>query len=87
MRYLFDDEAWEQYLYWLSQDKKTLNRINTLIKDIERNGHDGIGNPEPLKHNMAGYWSRRINNKDRLIYKIEGDIIKIHRCGTHYGDH
>lgn len=68
---IWSDEAWEDYLYWQIQDKKTLRRINLLIKDIERNGPaSGIGEPEPLKENLKGYYSRRINAKDRLIYKM-----------------
>lgn len=86
MEYIFIDEAWEDYHYWQAQDKKTLKRINDLLKDIARNGNTGIGNPEPLK-GMSGYWSRKINKKDRLIYKVEGDKIKIAQCRTHYGDH
>ena len=64
MRKIWDEEAWEDYLYWQTQDKKTLKRINLLIKDIERNGHDGIGKPEPLKYEMSGYWSREIDEKN-----------------------
>jgi toxin YoeB len=86
MNYFFDDLAWEEYCYWQTQDKKTLKRINDLIKDISRNGNTGIGRPEPLKE-MNGYWSRRINEKDRLIYKIEGQTIKIAKCRNHYDDH
>lgn len=73
---IWSDEAWEDYLYWQIQDKKTLRRINLLIKDIERNGPaSGIGEPEPLKENLKGYYSRRINAKDRLIYKMQTGII------------
>ncbi len=80
----FTDIAWEDYCYWVNQDKKTLKRINLLLKDIERNGNDGIGNPEPLIGNYSGYWSRRIDECNRLIYKIEKDTIKIVQCRLHY---
>jgi len=82
----FSDNAWEQYCYWLGQDKKTIKRINDLLKDISRNGNTGIGNPEPLK-NMDGYWSREINKKDRLVYKVEDSTTHIIQCRSHYGDH
>ena len=68
MKKLWDDEAWEDYLYWQSQDRKTLKRINTLLKDIDRNGNDGLGKPEPLRYGLDGYWSRRIDEKNRLVY-------------------
>ena len=67
----FSDIAWEDYCYWINQDKKTLKRINLLLKDIERNGNDGIGKPEPLLGNLNGYWSRRIDDSNRLVYKIK----------------
>lgn len=86
MRKIWSDEAWEEYVYWQTQDKKTLKKINNLVKDIERNGHDGIGNPEPLKHEWSGYWSRTIDEKNRLIYRIDEDTIEIAICGGHYGD-
>ena len=85
---IWSDDAWEDYLYWQTQDKKTLKRINLLIKDIERNGAmNGIGEPEPLRGNLQGEFSRRINEKDRLIYQIEGDTINILACRYHYNDH
>ena len=83
---LFKQDAWADYLYWQTQDKKTLKRINLLLKDIERNGYDGIGKPEPLKHDMSGYWSREIDEKHRLVYRIQDDKIEILSCRTHYGD-
>jgi toxin YoeB len=84
---LFSDDAWEDYLFWQNQDKKTLKRINVLIKDIERNGNRGIGKPEPLRGELAGFWSRRIDDKNRLVYQIlNGDIVEIHTCRSHYGD-
>ena len=86
MKKLRDDEAWEDYLYWQSQDKKTLKRINSLLKDIDRNGNEGIGKPEPLRYGLEGYWSRRIDEKNRLVYKIVDNEIRIAQCRTHYGD-
>lgn len=80
----FTDAAWEDYLYWQGQDKKTLRRINTLIKDIERNPFEGLGKPEPLKYELSGLWSRRINAHDRIIYKVEGDVLSILSCKDHY---
>jgi toxin YoeB len=86
MNKVFADDGWADYLYWQTQDKKTLKRINILLQDIERNGHQGTGNPELLK-GSAGYWSRRINEKDRLVYKIVDGASWIAQCRTHYGDH
>lgn len=83
---VWDDYAWEDYLYWQTQDKKTLKKINALIKDIDRNGYDGIGKPEPLTGDLSGYWSRRIDEKNRLVYKIVDGTIRIAQCRTHYGD-
>lgn len=83
----FTDDAWDDYLYRQSQDKKTLKRINQLIKDIERNGADqGIGMPEPLKWEFQGFWSRRIDQKNRLVYRVSQDqTLEIIACRTHYG--
>ena len=86
MRKVFHDTGWEDYLYWQGQDKKTLKRINLLLHDIDRHGQTGIGNPEMLK-DEEGWWSRRINEKDRLIYRIENGTILIAQCRGHYGDH
>lgn len=83
---VWDDDAWEDYLYWQTQDKKTLKKINALIKDIDRNDYEGIGKPEPLTGELSGYWSRRIDEKNRLVYKIADGIIRIAQCRTHYGD-
>lgn len=80
------DKAWEDYLYWQSQDKKTLNKINKLLKDIRRNPFVGIGKPEPLSGDLAGWWSRRIDDKNRIVYKQQGENIIIAECGWHYGD-
>lgn len=82
----WDDEAWEDYLYWQTQDKKTLKRINLLLQDIDRNGYDGIGKPEALKNDLSGYWSRRIDDVNRLVYRIRGDVIEIIQCRSHYND-
>ncbi|MDR3364198.1 MAG: Txe/YoeB family addiction module toxin [Clostridiales Family XIII bacterium] len=84
MNKVFSDEAWEEYQYWIANDKKILKRINDLIKDIERGGHQGIGKPEPLKHDLDGYWSRRISHEHRLIYAINGENILIAKCKNHY---
>ena len=83
---LWSDEAWEDYLYWQSQDKKTMKRINQLIKDIDRNAYEGIGKPERLSGDLAGYWSRRIDDCNRIVYKIKDGNIIIAQCGSHYRD-
>lgn len=77
-------KAWEDYLYWQEVDKKILKRINTLIKEIKRDSFSGIGDPEPLKHSLSGYWSRRINLEHRLVYKAENNLISIIQCRYHY---
>ena len=82
---LFHHEAWEDYLYWQTQDKKTLKRINALLQDIQRDPFGGVGKPEPLRGNRSGWWSRRIDDTNRIVYKKEGDIIVIAMCRTHYG--
>ena len=82
----FKSQGWEDYLYWQTQDKKTIKKINKLILDIDRNGYEGIGKPESLKHELSGYWSREIDEKNRLIYEITDDEIIILSCRTHYGD-
>lgn len=86
MNKAFTDIGWEDYLYWQTEDRKTLRKINTLLKDIERNGHEGLGKPEPLTGDLSGFWSRRINQKDRLIYALEMDQIIIIACRYHYDD-
>jgi len=80
---VFSEKAWEEYLYWQAQDKKTLNRINVLLKDISRNGHDGIGKPEPLKY-RDNQWSRRIDDVNRLVYEVRENFIEIIQCKGHY---
>lgn len=86
MNKLFSENAWDEYLYWQNKDKKILKKIYELIRDIERNGYTGIGKPEALRHELSGYWSRRISESDRLIYKIQEDTIYIIGCKSHYGD-
>jgi toxin YoeB len=80
----FSDNAWEDYLYWQKQDKKTLKRINELIKEIQRDPFKGKGDPEPLKYNWSGFWSRRINREHRLVYTVENEEILIAQCRYHY---
>lgn len=76
--------GWEDYLYWQAADKQTLKRINALIQDIQRNPHEGLGNPEPLRHNWSGYRSRRIDREHRLVYKATGEMIVFVQCRYHY---
>jgi toxin YoeB len=83
---IWQDDAWEDYVYWQTQDKKTLKRINLLIQDIDRNGYKGIDEPEPLKHEFTGWWSRRIDAKNRIVYRIEDNEMEIAQCGSHYRD-
>ncbi|PID41621.1 MAG: Txe/YoeB family addiction module toxin [Proteobacteria bacterium] len=84
MKLTFSTRAWEQYLYWQTTDKKILKRINLLITDIQRTPGKGIGKPEPLKHSLSGYWSRRINDEHRIVYKQQGDTILIAQLRYHY---
>lgn len=84
MNKVFTINSWDDYLFWQNNDKKILKKVNELIKDIERNGNLGIGKPEPLKHELSGYWSRRINNQHRLIYKFDDLNIYIVQCKDHY---
>lgn len=86
MKYVFVDESWDDYLYWQANDKKMLQRINELLKDISRNPYIGIGKPEPLKYKYKGFWSRRINDKHRLVYQVRQDEILIAKCRFHYDD-
>ncbi|MBP3751870.1 MAG: Txe/YoeB family addiction module toxin [Pyramidobacter sp.] len=81
---IWTDEAWADYLYWQQEDRKILKRINALLKDIDRNGYSGIGKPEPLKHEFSAYWSRRITEEHRLVYRIQGETIIIVSCRKHY---
>jgi toxin YoeB len=84
MRLIFSEQAWEDYLFWQKTDKKILNRVNLLIKDTKREPFDGIGKPEPLKHALSGYWSRRINDEHRLVYKVDQDALLIAQLRYHY---
>jgi toxin YoeB len=84
MKLIFSENGWDDYLYWQKNDKKLLKRINDLIKDIKRNKYEGKGKPESLRHQLAGYWSRRIDSGHRCIYKIENDSIIIIQLRYHY---
>ena len=90
MKKIWHDAAWEKYLYWQGQDKRTLKKVNDLIKDIERNGYKGKGKPESLKGDLSGWWSVHIDEKNRMVFKIEElsgeSLLVILQCGTHYGD-
>jgi toxin YoeB len=86
MKKVWFDEAWDDFLYWQTQDKKTLKRITVLLKDIERGNFDGIGKPEPLKGDLSGFWSRRIDDTNRLVYRIENGMLEILSCKGHYED-
>ena len=84
MKYVFHQTAWEDYLYWLAQDKKLVKRINLLIKDIERSPYEGIGKPEALKHNLSGWWSRRITDEHRMVYRVKEDELHMVSLRYHY---
>ena len=84
MNLIFSDNAWDDYLYWQKTDVKMVKRINTLIKNVQRTPFEGIGKPEPLKHALSGYWSRRINDEHRMTYKIDNDSILIAQLRYHY---
>jgi len=84
MKTIWFDEAWEDYVYWQTQDKKTLKRINDLIQDSKRNGYSGIGKPEPLKGEFSGFWSKRIDAINRFVYRIKDGEIEILSCKGHY---
>jgi len=84
MNLIFADHAWDDYLYWQKTDKKMIKRINTLIKDIQRSPFEGIGKPEPLKHALSGYSSRRINDEHRIIYKVDSESVHIAQLRYHY---
>ena len=86
MKIIWDDKAWEEYIEWQTIDRKIVKKINELIKDIQRNGNEGIGKPEPLKYGFSGYWSRRIDSYNRIVYKIENNVLKIAQCGLHYDE-
>ncbi len=84
MRLIFSEHAWEDYLYWQRNDRKTLERINRLIKEIQRSPYEGMGKPEPLKHSLSGYWSRRITDEHRIVYKVEKNALLIAQIRYHY---
>ena len=84
MRLVFSQEAWDDYLHWQKTDRKLLNRVNLLIREVLRSPFEGIGKPEPLKHGLAGYWSRRTNDEHRLVYRVEGESVMIAQCRYHY---
>ncbi|MDB6072346.1 MAG: Txe/YoeB family addiction module toxin [Verrucomicrobiales bacterium] len=86
MRLTWLPNGWKDYLYWQETDRKTLQRINEVIRDAQRNPFTGIGKPEPLKNNFKGWWSRRITGEHRLVYRVEGDSILIMQCRFHYDD-
>ncbi len=87
LRVSFNPRGWDDYLHWQTVDKRTLKRINALINDMTRNPFEGIGKPEPLKHEKNGYWSRRIDEEHRIIYEVMGDTISIMQCRFHYDAH
>jgi len=80
----FSDDAWDDYLYWQSKDKRVLKKLNKLIKEIQRSPFEGLGEPEPLKYNWSGYWSRRITIEHRIVYKVTEDAVLIAQCRYHY---
>ena len=86
MKKIWFDEAWSDYLQWQTEDKKTLKRINQLIRDAERNPFEGLGKPEPLRGDLSGFWSRRIDEKNRLVYRVQENILEILSCKGHYTD-
>jgi len=86
MRKSWSDTAWDEYVSWQTKDPKTLKRINQLIRNAERDPFRGIGKPEPLKGGLSGWWSRRIDGANRLIYRVRDGVLEIAQCGTHYGD-
>ena len=85
-RILFTEHAWEAYIYWQTQDKRTLRRINQLLRDIQRDPFDGIGKPEPLRGELSGFWSRRIDECNRIVYRVRDDIVELLQCKGHYDD-
>ena len=84
MKLIFSENAWEDYLYWQKTNKKILNRVNKLIEQTKRESFEGVGKPEPLKHNLTGYWSRRINEEHRMVYKVTDDALLIAQIRYHY---
>ena len=86
MKKLWTDRAWSEYLDWQDEDKKTLRKLNKLIKDIERSPYEGIGKPESLKHNLSGWWSRQIDETNRIVYRLKDNNLEISQCKGHYDD-
>ena len=86
MRKLWEEKAWAEYVYWQTPDRRALKKINRLLEDISRNGYNCIGKPEPLGENLAGYWSVRIDEKNRIVFRIHDDALEIMQCGSHYRD-
>jgi toxin YoeB len=84
MKLIFAEAAWEDYLYWQQKDQRMLERINKLIKEVQREPFTGIGKPEPLQHALAGFWSRRITDEHRLVYRVDGDSLLIAQLRYHY---
>ncbi|HEX3044397.1 MAG TPA: Txe/YoeB family addiction module toxin [Bacillota bacterium] len=84
MKIVFHPNAWEDYLFWVKEDRKVLQKINSLIKEIQRNPFEGTGKPEPLKFELSGFWSRRIDQEHRIVYRVEGDELHILACRYHY---
>ncbi len=86
MQVLWHESGWDDYIWWQSQDKKTLKRINSLIKDMQRTPYEGLGKPEPLKENLTGWWSRRIDEANRIVYRVKDNALVIAACRNHYDD-
>ena len=86
MKKIWSDEAWEDYVYWQTQDKKTLKKINRLLDDIDRNGYNCTGKPKPLSDDLSGFWSVRIDEKNRIVFCIHDNMLEIAQCGSHYRD-
>jgi toxin YoeB len=84
VKIVFSERAWNDYLYWQKTDRKVAERINALIKDIQRTPFEGVGKPEPLKHGLSGYWSRRINDEHRIVYRVEDDVLQVAQLRYHY---
>ncbi len=84
MKLVFADQAWEDYLYWQKQDRRMVERINLLIREAQRGPFEGIGKPEPLKHALSGYWSRRINDEHRMVYRVDDGALMIAQLRFHY---
>ncbi len=84
MKLIFSDEAWEDYLYWQEQDKRMMERINKLIRETKREPFTGVGKPEPLKHALSGFWSRRITDEHRMVYRVEKNALEIVQLRIHY---